>query len=51
MDPSLLSRKELQKLAKENGVRANGKTVFIISQLQIKGVLSSVESSAQKVIV
>ena len=44
MDPSSYSRAALQKLAKENGVRANGTSVLIISELTKLGVFTNSKS-------
>ena len=40
MDPSGMSRRALQKMAKRNGVRANSKTEILIEELTKRGLLS-----------
>ena len=47
MDSSSYSRRELQKLAKENGVRANAKSSFIINELEKLGVFSAKKPEPQ----
>lgn len=47
MQSSSYSRSELQKLAKENGVRANAKSSFIISELEKLGVFEAKKPEQQ----